>query len=260
MKWTPEAEEAISKVPFFVRKKVMRKVELHAQSNGHGVVGLNDITQAKEDFIKGMAKEVTGFKVENCFGASGCPHQACDTGPLLNKIKGLMEKEKILDFLKANVDGDLKFHHEFRIAGADCPNACSQPQIKDMGIIGALRPTTTQEICSQCEACVEVCKEGAITLEDDGPDVNLDLCLFCGECIKVCPTGTLTEDKKGFRVQLGGHLGRHPRLAMEIPGILNEKEVIEVVERSIRFYKKNSKNGKRFAHILEKSDVETMFI
>ena len=29
---------------------------------------------------------------------------------------------------------DLKFHHEFRVTVADCPNSCSQPQIKDIGI------------------------------------------------------------------------------------------------------------------------------
>jgi hypothetical protein len=40
MRWTAEAEAAIRKVPFFVRKKVRSRVEKEAAENGKTVVDL----------------------------------------------------------------------------------------------------------------------------------------------------------------------------------------------------------------------------
>ena len=141
--------------------------------------------------------------------------------PVLENIESLLRQEDLLGFLKEQVKDDLKFHHEFRVTLADCPNACSQPQIKDIGIIGACSPELTAEACSQCEACIEACRENAITLntEDECPRIDYDQCLYCGKCMQVCPTGTIVEGAKGYRVQLGGKLGRHPRLA-RLPEIL----------------------------------------
>ncbi len=64
----------------------------------------------------------------------------------------MIAAEDLLSFLKQHVQGDLKYHHEFRITIAECPNACSQPQIKDIGIIAALVPGLTNEVCTACEA------------------------------------------------------------------------------------------------------------
>lgn len=43
-------------------------------------------------------------------------------------------------------------------------------------------------------------------------------------------------DKKGFKVQIGGKLGRHPQLAKELPGIYSKDEVIGIVKSCIAFY------------------------
>ncbi|MBL0716494.1 MAG: sulfite reductase, partial [Desulfosarcina sp.] len=64
-----------------------------------------------------------------------------------------------------------------------------------------------------------------------------------------CPTGTIFKKKSGFRILLGGKLGRHPRLAEELPGIFSEDEALEIVKQCIDYYKKNSKKGARFANI-----------
>jgi len=92
--------------------------------------------------------------------------------------------------------------------------------------------------------------------EKSRPDINYDLCLACGKCIEVCPTDTIVADKKGFRVQLGGKLGRHPQLAKELPDIYSEDEVIGIIKSCIDFYKKNSKHGERFAEIFKLSDFK----
>ena len=69
--------------------------------------------------------------------------------------------------------------------------------------------------------------------------------------MRVCPTGTLDTAETGYRVLLGGRLGRHPRLGMEVPGILSHDEVVALVRRCLEFYKRHSRGGKRFSHVLE---------
>jgi dissimilatory sulfite reductase (desulfoviridin) alpha/beta subunit len=88
------------------------------------------------------------------------------------------------------------------------------------------------------------------------PEIDFSQCLKCGQCIHVCPTGTIDSAHKGFRVQLGGKLGRHPRLARELGGIFSENEVLEIVKRCVRFYKENSKHGERFAEIFQTVDLK----
>jgi len=255
MKWTSEAEAAVKKVPFFVRKKVRSRIENEAAKAGKKVVSLADVKATQARFLSNMSSEIKGYQLDTCFGASGCPNRANSGDKLLERIERLLKEEDLLAFLKQQVKGELKFHHEFRITMADCPNACSQPQIKDIGIIGASLPVLTDETCTLCEACVDECRENAISLqkEKSRPDINYDLCLACGKCIEVCPTDTIVADKKGFRVQLGGKLGRHPQLAKELPDIYSEDEVIGIVKSCIAFYKENSKHGERFAEIFKLS-------
>ena len=258
MDWSKEAENAVKKVPFFVRKRVKARVEKNARETGKKEVSLADVKATQARYLKSMASEIKGHQVETCFGPSGCPNRAIVSDRLLEQIESLLNKEDLLGFLKAHVQGDLKFHHEFRVTLADCPNACSQPQIKDIGIIGACSPELTEEKCSQCEACVEACREDAITLnpEDECPQIDYAKCLHCGKCMQVCPTGTIVEGTKGYRVQLGGKLGRHPRLAKELPGIYSEQQVLEIVKDCLKFYKHTSKRGERFGQILKSSDFD----
>jgi dissimilatory sulfite reductase (desulfoviridin) alpha/beta subunit len=258
MKWSSEADKALKKVPFFVRKKVRQKVETYAKQKGEISIELSDVNELKEKFLSkgGMEKEIKGYEVTTCFGGAGCPNIANSGTELAKDIEKIIKKEDIHSFLKNNVQGDLKFHHEFRVALADCPNACSRPQIVDIGIIGASVPGLSEEPCSLCMACVEACDENAISLieEDEKPLFNYEKCVMCKKCIKACPTETIIEKKKGFRVLLGGRLGRHPRLAMEITDLKTHDQVIEIVKTCLKFYKKNSKNGQRFSHILSSLD------
>ena len=143
-------------------------------------------------------------------------------------------------------------HHEFRVSISDCPNACSRPQIVDLGLIGACVPLVTAEPCSQCGACVDACREEAIKL-GDGPTLDESACLACGQCMRVCPTGTLVEGQKGYRILVGGKLGRHPRLAQELPRVHSVEGAMDLVGRCLDHYQANCLKGERFGEILERT-------
>ncbi|MCG8685667.1 MAG: 4Fe-4S binding protein [Desulfobacterales bacterium] len=253
MIWDKDADAAIKKVPFFVRKKVRKRVETFVSDKGKNRVTLGDVQALKKKFLSkgGMESEIKGYDVSACFGGSGCPNSVVPSEKLVKDIESLMQAADILGFLKSQVKGDLKFHHEFRVSISDCPNACSRPQITDIGIIGAALPGITDEPCSACEACVEICPENAVVLDGAGPEIDAELCLSCGKCIKACPTGTINTAKTGYRVLLGGRLGRHPRLGMEVPGLFSHEELLHLVRRCLEFYKANSEGGRRFSHVLE---------
>lgn len=258
MKWSEDADQAIKKVPFFIRKKVRKKVEVFARQKGKHKVELVDVKELKKQFLSkgGMEKQMKGYDVSTCFGGTGCPNVACSGTQLVADIEKILEQADLFKFLKENVKGDLKFHHEFRVSVSDCPNACSRPQIVDIGIVGVSLPALSEEPCSLCHNCVDVCKEDAVSLNegDDVPTINFDACLACGACIRECPTQTLIEKEVGFKVLMGGRLGRHPRLALEVPGIHTHDEVLDIVKKAVVFYKTNSTNGKRFSHLLSSVD------
>ena len=260
MDWTNEAEDAVKKVPFFVRKKVRARVEEQARSAGRKIVSLTDVKTAQARFLANMGKEVKGYQIDTCFAASGCPNRTVQSDTLLERVEQLLVRADLLTFLKKRVDGDLKYHHEFRVTFADCPNACSQPQIKDIGIIGAIQPAITDLECIDCDACIEACPDNCIALEpgEEVPRLDMETCMACGKCVAACPTGTIARGKRGYRVQLGGKLGRHPQLARELPGLYTEDKVLEIVATCISFYKKHSIKGERFAEIFKPSDVDAL--
>ncbi len=260
MKWTPEAEAAIQKVPFFVRKRVRKRVAEEARQAGKSNVTPADVKATQKRYLSGTATEVKGYQFDLCFGPSGCPHQIQPSGTLAERIEHLLQSADLLTFLKSKGISDLKFHHEFRVTMANCPNACSQPQIKDIGIIAAALPAVSDEACSDCRACTDICREAAISFGEDAlmPTLHSDRCVACGQCIPVCPTGTLVEADKGYRVQLGGKLGRHPQLGLELPGIYTESAVLGIVADCLDLYKERSLRGERFGELVGPDDAKIL--
>jgi anaerobic sulfite reductase subunit C len=255
MEWTKEAEEALSKVPFFVRKRVRKRVEEEAIGAGSQRVTTGHVRTCQQRFLNRMEDEVRGYQVESCFGPSGCPNRACACDDISARVDQELSARALKDFLKGRVGGPLKMHHEFRVSISDCPNACSRPQIVDLGLIGACSPLVTDAPCSHCGACVEACREGAIAMEDGGPVLDEAACLACGQCIRACPKGTLMEGRKGYRVLVGGKLGRHPRLAQALPNFHSIENTMDLVRRCLDHYQAHCLKGERFGEILERTGV-----
>ena len=94
-----------------------------------------------------------------------------------------------------------------------------------------------------------------MAVDGDRVRLNLNACLKCGDCIKVCPSGTLAAGADGFRVLLGGKLGRHPQLGRELPGIYPLSGIGPLVEHCLNYYLENYQAGQRFGDIVDRINL-----
>jgi anaerobic sulfite reductase subunit C len=253
MTWDNEAEKTLRRVPFFVRTKVRQKVEEEVAAAGRNRVTRADLERSKKNHLKRLSEGVKGYSVEACFGSSGCDNAVVTSADLVSNLESLLEQADLLSFLRSQLGEKVKLHHQLRVTLADCPNACSQPQIKDIGIIGQAQVACEPEECTACGECEQVCHESAIIL-DDGflLSIEEDLCVECGACARVCPSNAISNTSNSYRVLVGGKLGRHPQLARDLTSGLDAEQVLELVGDIIGFYKGNAENGERLGALINR--------
>lgn len=52
-------------------------------------------------------------------------------------------------------------------------------------------PRVNPELCIGCESCVDMCPEGAITMDKGKALINENICANCRACVTVCPVGAI---------------------------------------------------------------------
>lgn len=251
--WDSEAEKLLRRVPFFVRKRVRTKVEEEVAAAGRNRVTKTDLEESKRKHLKSLSEDIKGYTLDGCFGSSGCHNAVVTSADLVSNLDDLLEKADLLTFLRSRLGDRLKLHHQLRVTIADCPNSCSQPQIKDIGIIGQAQMDCHPNECSGCGECEVVCEESAIVLKD-GFLVQIDeeLCVECGACAQICPTDSISTTAGTFRVLVGGKLGRHPQLARELTRDLDGDQVLALVSVIVDFYKSKANSGERLGALINR--------
>jgi dissimilatory sulfite reductase (desulfoviridin) alpha/beta subunit len=259
MQWDKDAEQAMTRVPFFVRKRVKKRVEAEAQQSGATRVTMDHVAACRQRYLHHQEDEVQCFTVETCFGENGCPNRI-DTGEELSqRLEALLRAHNLREFMQSRVSGPLKLHHEFRVTLADCPNSCSRPQIVDIGLISASLPILSDSSCLECGACLAACREEGITLagqEEPGPHFDWQRCLACGQCARACPTGTIACGLSGYRILLGGKLGRHPQLGRELSGIFSTETTLAIIGICLGHFKAENRKGERFGELLNRTGFD----
>lgn len=192
-------------------------------------------------------EHLTTHSIKVCRGATCCTHAVIGTD-ISDDIRTVLDRSGWAGFLTSGVR-PVRHHHQFRVAVASCPNGCSQPHIADFGLIGCTTVAVAPEDCSSCSLCVAACAERAISL-DRGLRLDHSRCLGCEACVRVCPTGALRTAGKGWRVLLGGKLGRRPRLAHEL-GTFALPEAMAVLERVLGTLISEGRPGLRLGDLIE---------
>jgi anaerobic sulfite reductase subunit C len=285
MHWDNEANEFLNRVPVFVRPLARRKVEGFAREHGADrvTVGLaraaydafrggagasadagspdrsqlppapliERLEREAQTYAAGERLNTRYYHVRPCAGAVGCPRSLIPVRETAELVAQRIADTGFPAFLDRGMAGrPILSHHRFQAAVAGCPNACSQPQICDFGVIGVTSCAISPEKCDRCSACVEACREGAIALDDSGPLIDAARCLKCGDCARACPTDALALGAPAFALTAGGRLGRHPRLASPLTEAQNATEVAAVLNRVVRMLMVEAKPGERVAAVM----------
>lgn len=122
------------------------------------------------------------------------------------KLKEVDITNMIID--KLSLKRPISNHHKFTVSLAGCANGCVHPETRAFGLSGVVKPMINDNECSECYLCVDGCKQNAIILRRGHPEIDDAVCDYCGHCIKVCPKLVFEPEETGFRVFVGGRLGR----------------------------------------------------
>ena len=102
----------------------------------------------------------------------------------------------------------------------------------------------------------EVCPEKAIVVEDDKAKIIWDKCNLCGACVGTCPSDLITEEWKGYKLFVGGKIGKHPKLGVELTEAKSPQEAVAIFRKIINWSKKNTNIGERFGDCLDRVGFE----
>lgn len=153
---------------------------------------------------------------------------------------------------------DVLFPHKIKISVGGCPNNCVKPDINDIGIMGQRIPIVNEELCKVCKKCkVEaVCPMNA-AVKSETIVIDEEICVKCGRCSDKCPFGAVTGEITLYKMFIGGQWGKHRYLGYELSRLFERNEVMDIIESSMLFFKKEGKLGERFRQTIDRIGINT---
>lgn len=145
---------------------------------------------------------------------------------------------------------DMPVKIKFAVAG--CPNACAKPQENDLGVMGVLKPGLYTDECTACGTCTFLCPEKAIVVEGTKIEILWDKCNLCGACVGACPSDLIFGEWRGYKIFVGGKIGKHPKLGEELTIARSPQETVDMFRRIIDWSKRNTLVGERFGDCLDR--------
>ena len=179
---------------------------------------------------------------------------------IVSQVESCLEQSGWGEFLAGVTGGTILSHQRFSVGISACPNACARPQIADFGLICAETPVVAPEDCIACGICTHVCPENAAELTMEGHVVfSAETCLKCGICARECPQDAIKTGESGWRVMVGGRLGRRPRLADELPGLHTSEQVIAILDKAVSLYMMHWKPRTRLGDVIANMNSQTLW-
>jgi dissimilatory sulfite reductase (desulfoviridin) alpha/beta subunit len=130
-----------------------------------------------------------------------------------------------------------------RIAISACPNGCESERLNEIGITGIRKPVRDPGLCTGCGTCTNYCREKAIAVENGVIVMDMGKCMECGFCIMPCPFQILRGEEPEYRITVGGHRGRHPKLGRHLITVKTPEDVIRVVDKIISWIYRQASSG-----------------
>jgi anaerobic sulfite reductase subunit C len=208
---------------------------------------------AQGDAPEAAASGSTAYVVRVCRAAEGCPRAVVDVAAAAAALTATLDGVDVAGMVRRKAgNGRMLEHHRFKATLSGCPNACSQPQIADVGLVGQERPLLDETACIACGLCVEACAEVVFSLAYGHLSMDGSRCVGCGACMRVCPTVALTPAATGWRVLVGGRLGRHPRLGAEVMSCADLDDARAVATKVIELWELEGRRDERVGVVLDR--------
>ncbi|MEW6142712.1 MAG: 4Fe-4S binding protein [Chloroflexota bacterium] len=153
---------------------------------------------------------------------------------------------------KLSLKRPINNHHKLIVALAGCANGCITPEARAFGISGVMKPKITDRKCTECYLCVDRCKQNAIILRKGRPEIDFNACDYCGQCIKVCPTQVYEPEQIGFRVFVGGRLGRFHQPGFVLFRITDKETMMRALEAVVTLYRDEAVGEESIADLIKR--------
>lgn len=149
---------------------------------------------------------------------------------------------------------DVTLPHKFKIGVGGCPNNCIKPNLNDIGIMGQRKPKVNENLCKGCTKCAieSTCRVNASKVVDGFIKIDSNKCINCGLCISKCPFNAMELDQEGVKVFIGGKWGKIARIGDALNKIFTQEEALNVIEKSILYYRENGTTKERFGEMIDR--------
>lgn len=233
----------------------IRTVSEVAEKYGHGYVHMTsrqgieipfirfeDIEEVKEALAKGGVNPgVCGPRVRTvtaCQGQEICPSGCINTYELAKELDQRYFGREL--------------PHKFKFGVTGCQNNCLKAEENDLGVKGGMVVSYVKSDCINCGVCVKACREGALTMTEDGIEIDADKCNNCGRCVKSCPTDAW-KGESGYILSFGGLFGNKIYKGESLVPIIKDKETLfRVADAAISFFEENANAGERFRFTIQR--------
>jgi anaerobic sulfite reductase subunit C len=143
-----------------------------------------------------------------------------------------------------------------RIAISSCPNGCESERLNEIGITGIRKPIRDPGLCTGCGTCVHYCREKAIDVQDGIIVLQAAKCMECGFCIMPCPFHIIRGADPEYRITVGGHRGRHPKIGRLLITVKTQEDVIRVVDKIIYWIYRQASTGSMLPEQLDELEFD----
>ncbi|MCL2150940.1 MAG: coenzyme F420 hydrogenase, partial [Coriobacteriia bacterium] len=206
-------------------------------------VKLEDIDAIKAELAAGGVETAqVGARVRTvtaCQGSEVCRHGCIETYPLAVELDGRYTGRKL--------------PHKFKIGITGCANNCLKAEENDLGIKGGYAKEWLSDACNLCEACLQACRHGAISLVDDAICVDKTACVDCGRCVQACAYEAW-DAEPGFILSFGGTFGNSIAIGERILPIITDREVLlRVADATVAYFQEHGQPGERFRTTIERT-------
>ena len=222
------------------------------------------MSESQSDQTSGkQEKRAELFEVVTC-GADDHPQLVMLLSELkaeiTTRLKELRVTERIADKLP---DSRLPLaHHRFSVGLSGCMNGCIRPETRGFGVAVARvpsLPTVADAACNECFACVDACRRGALAIRNGSFRYNINLCDHCSDCVRACTTGKLVSLRQGFKIFIGGSVGRNHQPGFELFKMADRETLFKALEASVEHFLTNAIGQESFGALLNREGPSPIY-